>query len=526
MARYRRPKPIDQIYNLTDKDLLDLERTLSNKEKLAAQASLKPFVRQTWPVLGETNTFLDNWHIELICEYLEMVSLGEITRLIINIPTRYMKSTLVSVDWPVWEWLRIPTQRWMFSSYSNSLSVKHSLFRRRILESEWFRDNWGHIIQMDPRHNQQDDYGNSAGGSMLATSMTGSATGLGGNRLVIDDPVDPEQAHSKVQRDTANREFDQKFYNRLDDKKKGAIVIVMQRVHEEDLTGHVTGLSDSNLNSYLIKAGEWLVLRIPAEAEQTEEIHFPLHPEFNFIRKEGDLLWESREGRPQVAAARKVMGWGYSGQYQQRPSSESGNIIKRSWIRYYKTLPSKFDYWLQAWDMSFNDKETSAYVCGGVLALRGSEVYLVDWIMERMDLPTTIRAVIKMSKDYPRCKTKLVEQAANGEAVVQSLKKKIPGLVLIGTKGASKESRLYAVQPMFEAGNVLFPDPTLRPDVKIVLDQLCTFPASTYKDFVDMLAHGLNRYNAMQVKKQANVRIQPVSYGNEALEDANRFINA
>lgn len=514
-----------KINKLTDKELYVLEKELARKEREAAQASLKPFVRQTWPVLGETNAFLDNWHIELICEYLEMVSLGELTRLIINIPTRYMKSTLVSVDWPVWEWLRIPNQKWMFSSYSNSLSVKHSLLRRRILESAWFAERWGHIIQMDPRHNQQDDYGNTAGGSMFSTSMTGASTGLGGNRLVIDDPVDPEQAHSRVQRDTANREFDQKFYNRLDDKKKGAIVIVMQRVHEEDLTGHVTGLMDSDLNSYLIKSGEWLVLRVPAEAEQTEEIQFPLHPEFNFIRKEGDLLWESREGAPQIANARRVMGWGYSGQYQQRPSSEAGNIIKRSWIRYYKTLPLRFDYWLQAWDMSFNDKETSAYVCGGVLALKGAEIYLVDWIMERMDLPTTIRAVLNMSRNWPRCRVKLVEQAANGEAVVQTLRKKIPGLVLISPKG-SKESRLYAVQPMFEAGNVLFPDPSLRSDVKGVLDQLCTFPASTYKDFVDMLAHGLNRYNSMQVRKQAKMPERAVAYGNEALEDANKYISA
>lgn len=513
----------DLYSGLEDYEILAMEEEIARQERESAEAHLKPFVRQAWEVSGEVSNFLDNWHIELICEYLELVSTGELTRLILNIPTRYMKSYMVSIDWPCWEWLRIPTQKWMFAGYSNELSVKHSLIRRRILESGWYQGNWGSIIQMDPRHNQQDDFGNTTGGTMLATSMTGKATGLGGNRLIIDDPVDPEQAHSKVQRETANREFDQKFYTRLDDKIKGAIVIVMQRVHEEDLTGHVTGLTDGDLNSHLIKAGEWTVLRLPAEAEETEEIKFPLHPEYNFERRKGDLLWPTREGPQQIANARRVMSWGYAGQYQQRPAAEAGNIILRSWLRHYDRLPSRFDFWLQSWDMSFNDKETSAYVCGGVLALKGADVYLVDWIMERMDLPTTIRAVIAMSKKWPRCRIKLVEQAANGEAVVQTLKKKIPGLVLVPAK-SSKESRLYAVQPMFEAGNVWFPSPDIRSDIKQAEDQLCTFPASTYKDFVDMLAHGLNRYNTMQVRRQAHIPDQAVSFGNEALDDANSYI--
>jgi predicted phage terminase large subunit-like protein len=142
--------------------------------------------------------------------------------------------------------------------------------------------------------------------------------------------------------------------------------------------------------------------------------------------------------------------------------------------------------------------------------------------MEKMDLPKTIRAVLKMSKDYPRCRIKLVEDAANGPAVMQTLKKRLPGLVPVAAKG-SKESRLMATQPMFEAENVWFPDPSIRADIKERVDDLCTFPSSPIKDFVDMIAHGLNRYSSMQVRKQAHAPDKAISYADEALLDANSW---
>jgi predicted phage terminase large subunit-like protein len=469
---------------------------------------LHAFSRESWKILEPATNFLDNWHIALICDYLTLISRGQLKRLIINIPRRYMKSSLVSVNWPVWEWPQLPSQKWMFASYSHDLSVKHSIKRRRILESAWYKDNWGHVIQMSADQNQRDYYENTFAGSMLATSMTGTALGLGGNRLIIDDPVDPEEARSKLKRETANREFDQKFYGSLDDKINGAIVLIMQRLNEEDLTGHISGIKSADLNSYLIESGGWTMLRIPAEAEITEEIRFPLHPELNFERKKGDLLWPLREGPPQIELIKATLRWGYAGQYQQRPTAEEGGIFKRKWIteNYYteepRALCKKLDTIIQSWDTSFKDLDTSDYVVGTVWGMKGADIYLLDWIRDKLDLPGTIQAIYDLSKAWPKARLKLIEDTANGPAVIQVLKKKIQGLVPVGTKGESKESRAVAVTPLYEAGNIHYPALSLRPTVKNLIDEVCDFPNAANDDFVDSMSQGLNRLGNARARKK------------------------
>jgi len=487
--------------------LLESSKSRAAIHRNLLEAELSDYVRETWPILNPATTFLDNWHIPLICDYLTLISSGKLTRLIINIPRRYMKSTMVSINWPTWEWTQYPSQKWMFASYAYGLSVKHSLARRRIIESDWYKSKWGNIIQLSSDENQQNFYTNTQAGSMLATSMTGTALGLGGNRLVIDDPVDPEEARSRVQRETANREFDQKFYGSLDDKINGAIVIIMQRLNEEDLTGHVSGIKSSDFNSYLLKSNGWTVLRIPAEAEDTEEIRFPFHPEMNFERKRGDILWPTREGSIQLESTKQTLRWGYAGQYQQRPTAEEGGIFKRKWIteNFYKedprTLCKKLDRIIQSWDCSFKDLDSSDYVVGTVWGMKDADIYLLDWTRDKLDLPGTISEIHSTSKAWPRSRLKLVEDSANGPAVIQVLKKKIQGLVAVSTRSESKDSRAVAVTPLYEAGNVHYPDPSIRATVKTLIDEVCDFPNGSYDDFVDSMDQALNRLGNVAAKR-------------------------
>ena len=244
----------------------ELERELAARRTIPDEASrdLACFVREVWSIIEPGCPFQPNWHVALICEYLEAVSAGQINRLIINVPPRYGKSLIVTVLWPVWEWISHPELRYLFCSYSASLSVKHSLDRRRVLESDWYRARYPQVALVSDQ-NEKTEYENSARGVMFATSVGGTVTGKGGNRIIVDDPINPAQASSETERNSANSFFDQTLSTRLDDKKHNPIVIVGQRVHLDDLCGHV-----------LERSGEsWTVVKLPATEERRTVVYFP-----------------------------------------------------------------------------------------------------------------------------------------------------------------------------------------------------------------------------------------------------------
>jgi len=228
-----------------------------DKAKIA-QESLSTFIRQAWPIIEPKSEYLQNWHIDAISEHLQAITDGKINKLLINMPPRHGKSILVSVMWPVWEWIRNPSGRWLFASYAGSLSTKHSLDRRTILQSEWYKANWGHVFRISGDQNLKTEYQNDRRGVMVATSVGGTATGKGGSRIVVDDPHNPMEAESDVQRESAIRFFDLTLSTRLDDLKTGAIVVVMQRVHEKDLSGH------------LLNQGGWEHLCLPSEYDGSD----------------------------------------------------------------------------------------------------------------------------------------------------------------------------------------------------------------------------------------------------------------
>lgn len=243
----------------------DLVRQLQLGDALltkAAEKSLRRYIEQAWRVLEPDMPFLSNWHIDLLAEYLEAVTAGQIRRLLVNMPPRYMKSLLISVLWPTWEWIRHPGRRWIFVSYTESLALKHSVDRRTVLQSSWYQGRWGDRVVLAPDQNEKGEFLNTARGHMIATSIGASILGKGGDRLVVDDPHNPTQIESETQREGAVHYFRHALPTRLDDKKRGAIIVVMQRLHERDLSAVCQDLGYTHIC-------------LPAEAETRTTIVCP-----------------------------------------------------------------------------------------------------------------------------------------------------------------------------------------------------------------------------------------------------------
>lgn len=457
-----------------------------------AERSFSHFVRAAWALLEPSTPLLWNWHHELICEYLEAVLAGDVKRLIINMPPRYMKSIIVTVLFPAWCWIRSPSMRFISTSYSQMLSTKHSVDRRLVLESPWYQAAWGSTFKLSDDQNQKMEYTNDKRGHMVATSMLGTVTGKGGDCIIVDDPHNPKKAESELERQAAVEAFDSTFTTRLDDKKTGRMIVVMQRLHEKDLTGH------------LLAKGGWEHLCLPAEAPARTVIKFPRSAK-EIVREQGDLLHEARDGKPELEAQKVALGsYGYAGQYDQAPAPRVGGLFKRHYWRFYSKLPERLESELQSWDLAFKGKDDSDFVAGVVMGrvVAGADVYIIDLLNERLGFKASCSAVRSLSQKHPRALLKLVEDKANGPGLVDVLKSEIPGLVLVNPEG-SKWERACSIEPMLEAGNVFLPAPEIAPKIMhngqltdittLIINQCAVFPRGDHDDIVDALTQGLKR---------------------------------
>jgi predicted phage terminase large subunit-like protein len=453
--------------------------------KRQAGRSLFSFVRQAWPILEPDVPFVSNWHIEYVVDHLEAVTAGQITRLLINMPPRYMKSLLVSVLWPTWEWIQAPHRRWVFASYAESLSTKHSLDRRTLLQSPWYQSRWGDRVHLASDQNVKHEFLNTRRGHMIATSIGGSITGKGGNRIVVDDPHNPTQAESDAQREAALTYFSRTLSTRLDNKQDDAIVVVMQRLNERDLAARCLDLGFTHVC-------------LPAEADIATRLVSPRSGRI-YQRAPGDVLWPAREGPAVLAQQKRALGsLAYAGQYQQRPAPAGGLLFQRDWFKFYDEVPA-VDAWLQSWDMTFKDTPSSDYVVGLQAARRGSDVYLIDRVTGQWAFTDTCRHLLALYGRYPQTRTILVEEAANGSAIINVLGRQIPGLIPVTPEGG-KYARAQAAQPIVEAGNVWLPNP--RPHGRLLpqrawvdefLHQLCVFPTGAHDDDVDAFSQLIAR---------------------------------
>jgi predicted phage terminase large subunit-like protein len=445
-----------------------------------ARRNLREFISQAWHVVEPSTPFVGGWHIDAICEHLEAVSRGEIRNLLINVPPRHMKSLAVTVFWPAWEWATWPERRWLFASYALGLSVRDSVKCRRLIESPWYQANWCRVFELTSDQNTKTRFDNSATGYRLATSVGGSATGEGGDRITIDDPHQVSEANSDAIRESTLTWWDETMSTRLNDPRAGARVIVAQRVHELDLSGHV------------LEQGGWEHLCLPAEFEGKTFTSIGWEDPRTV---EGELLWPERFGPTEIEALKRSLGsYAAAGQLQQRPAPAGGGMLNKSWWRFYQEPPAHFDSVLQSWDLAFKDGPTSDYVVGQVWGAKGADRYLLDQLRARMDFPATVAAIRALTAKHPSAGEILIEDAANGAAAIASLRREIGGIIAVRPDGG-KIARAAAVSPQIEAGNVYLPDLNLQPWVADLILECSRFPKGAHDDQVDALTQALNRFS-------------------------------
>ncbi len=445
-----------------------------------AERSLGAFIRQAWSVIEPGTTYIDNWHIELIAEHLQAVNSGEIRRLIINIPPRHMKSIEATVCYSVWTWIQHPEKRFIKVSYSDALSRKHNILSRDIINSPWYQQNWSDRFHLKYDVNRQNEFENNHHGMLYSTSVGGAITGNGADVIIIDDPQNPIMANSETERQNSIDFFKNTLQTRLNNPKTGAFIIIMQRLHENDLTGYI--LSEDLGYTHLC---------LPAEAPERTVITFPVSKK-QIVREEGDILNPQRFDHEVIESLKKSMGsLQYAGQFQQVPAPAEGVIFKREWLHNFYSdgaAPNTQD--IQSWDMAFTKSEGSAKVAGFVMGRKGADIYIKDLVNDKMTFTESVAAVRTLSGKWPRARAKVVENKANGPAIVDLLKKEIPGMVEFNPKG-SKDERAISVTPYFEAGNIHFPDPKTHPWVDDLIRDLLMFPKGTYKDTTDALVQGI-----------------------------------
>lgn len=492
---------------MTDKEKQYILPRLTRLAKLDAEDNLADFVRGAWPTLEPVTPLLWSWHLDLICEHLTLIRDNrfrevygpDVEGLIVNVPPRTMKSLLITVFFPAWVWVKQPARRFMSVSYSEKLSTQHSVFRRNVIDSPWYQGYWKQRFKFAKDQNLKTHYENTAKGQMFSTAMHATATGMGGDVLIFDDPLNPDQALSEVERESVNIRFDNTFRTRINDFRTGVKIIVMQRLHETDLTGYL--LDKEKPQSPAFPKGRWIHLKLPATAEKDESWPFPISGRI-VERKVGELLWPER--MPKAFLDGQVIGmgsWTFAGQFQQNPAPLEGGLIKKAWVRYYKQLPAKFDLLVQTWDCTFKDSETADFVAGQVWGRSGGQFFMLPYrVNQRMDFGPTLKAIQACHESFPAANAVLIEDKANGPAIVSEIRQKIPGVLAVEPYGG-KLARAQAMAPLWESGAVLLPHPdgvdvggtlVAVPWLEEYIHNICTFPKAAHDDDMDSTSQGLN----------------------------------
>ncbi|TDR85287.1 phage terminase large subunit [Enterovirga rhinocerotis] len=410
------------------------------------------------------------WHLRVLCHVLEEVRLGRITRLIINLPPRHLKSISASVAFPAFCLGLDPSMRFICVSYGQELANKHSRDFQRVVLSDWYRSAFGKILG---GKQSVEEFETIGGGSRLATSVGGVLTGRGADIIIIDDPQKPNDTLSDAQRYVTNNWFDNTLFSRLNDKKNGAIIIVMQRLHEDDLTGRV------------LEREGWTCLRFPAIAEADEMFEVAtLRGPQTFRRRVGEALDPVREPLSVLETIRQTIGdYNFAGQYQQSPVPASGGMVKRAWFRTYRPaeLPQYLEI-VQSWDTASKVGELNDYSVCTTWGIAGNKAYLIHVHRARHEYPSLKRAVREQQQIH-RASVVLIEDKSSGIQLAQELIHEGLYAVQRYRSQLGKTERMHAQTAMIENGLVLVPES--EPWLDAYLDELTLFPHGKHDDQVD-----------------------------------------
>lgn len=419
------------------------------------------------------------------------------------IPTH--NSSMCNVAFPTWVWgpLGMPEVQFLTASYGKELALRDSVRSRSLIQSPWYQGQWGDRFEFSGDVNQKSRYENQSGGKRLATSIGGVGTGEGYDILIIDDPHKAGEINSKPKREAVLDWWQQTVSTRansLDSRK----ILIMQRLHQEDLAGFI--LQEEGLDN-------WTHLNLPMEYEPTRYI---TRIGWEDPRtKKGEILWPERFPPDILIPLKKQLGeWGVAGQLQQRPVPLGGGIIKDKWFKYYNDIYTPynirgvFDFTLTSWDLSFGSREGS--FCVGQVWGRKSKTldyYLLDQVRGQFNTVDQLEAIKRLAKKHPYCSTILVENRANGSAVIDLLRREVPNLLPVNPReigGGDKTVRAMATTFLFEAGRVVFPSKKLM-DKDWIVDfehEVSFFPRGKYNDQVDAMTQALNYFETKQSFRQ------------------------
>lgn len=523
----------------------DVEKILANLgefKRQAAEKSFRRFIREAWPHI-EPNPFVPGWHIDAIADHLEAVSRGQIKRLLINVPPRTSKSTITSIMWPAWTWaqqkdedhrLLGPAVRFVFASYATPLGIDMSVACRRLIECGWYQANYGLGFALTSDQNNKMKFDTSAGGARLVTSAGAGVTGRGGDIFAIDDPHSTQEAESDIEREDVLTWWRQTVQSRLNDPNSGAFVVIMQRLHEADLSGYILDTSEA----------DWVHLMLPMMYEKQRHcVTVPLKlpdqadpdpPPWQDPRTvEGELLAPSRFNQKYVdLQAREVGPYVFAGQYQQRPSPAGGEIFKLEWWQNYPyDKYPVFDLMIASLDTAYTEKEENDW---SALTIWGCwkdtnglpQLMLVYAWRERLMIHPLVQKIARTCRRpmYPVDKI-LIEAKASGISVAQELKRLFGeedfSVEIIDPKG-DKVARAVAVQALFapstralklfngEVKTITTPGIVHAPDkvwADLVKNEAASFPKAKHDDFVDSMVQGLKWLRDMGFAKRREERL-------------------
>ena len=455
---------------MTKNDLVHLEASI-------CKDSLYEFIKRAWKVIEPSTVYVDNWHIKAICNYLEASVKGDIHNLIINIPPRHMKSLICNVFFPAWVWSFAPEKKFLFASYGEDLAIRDSLLCRKLITSEWYLDRWK--VELLKDQNQKSRYENSSGGYRVCFGFGGGITGEGGDFIVIDDPLKSSDANSDAVRNQVNYVYDNTLSTRLNDPKTGVKILIMQRLHDDDLTGHII-------------AGKEPVehLCLPAEYEG---IRFT--SSLNFVdprTTNGELLWPDRFGEKELTSIKNTLSeLGIAGQLQQRPTPVSGYIFKREWVQDRINNSDIIARYI-SWDTASSDSDQAAYSSAVVGELTSDYKLFIRYVYrDKLQFPQLKDQIESLASKYKyKLSAIIIESKSSGMSVIQSLSQSseqwISEILVPFLPTSDKVARATTASLWVENGSVVFPPYNSEYDfLHTFEEELFNFPQGKYKDQTD-----------------------------------------
>jgi len=461
-----------------------------------ARRDFKLFVRDAWHVLEPQTQFVPGWHLDAIGEHLEAVERGQIRNLIINIPPGHMKSLLTSVFFPCWVWTRRPQTRWLCASYAESLALRDSLKCRRLIQSPWYQERWGHVFQLAGDQNQKGRFENDQTGYRLAVGVGGAVTGERGDFLICDDPHKALEAGSEAALDTTLEWWDNTWSTRSNNPRTVAKVLIMQRLSERDVAGHV-------LDKMAAGGEQWETLILPAEYEPTT--HVTALGWRDPRQEPGELLWPQLFGPAEIAALKATMTeQGVAGQLQQRPAPAGGAIYKREWwdgVNRYDAGDARYSRravgrWISI-DTAFKTKRASDFSGFGVYDLSPEYRLLVREAtrakLEFPDLLAEIERLVARWNQDGKLQGIIIEDKASGISALQTLKAMaapaLAKLLIPFEPPGDKPSRGRQASAWCQRGMVWLPQPgDAAPWLYDFEGELFVFPAAAHDDMADTLS--------------------------------------